>query len=98
MVVSFIGGGNWSIQRENHRPVASYRQTLSHNVALSTPCHERCYELTTIVVIGNDFTGSCKSNYHTCMITTALFGNTCRWGDNSQNKFQPLFCGKDCSV
>jgi hypothetical protein len=25
------------ISRENHRPVASYRQTLSHNVVLSTP-------------------------------------------------------------
>ena len=29
MAVSFIGG-------ENHRPVASHRQTLSHNVASST--------------------------------------------------------------
>ena len=26
---------------ENHRPVASYWQTLSHNVASSTPRHER---------------------------------------------------------
>ena len=26
---------------ENHRPVASHRQTLSHNVASSTPRHER---------------------------------------------------------
>ena len=25
------------VPRENHRPVASYRQTLSHNVVLSTP-------------------------------------------------------------
>ena len=30
MAVSFIGG-------ENHRPVASHRQTLLHNVVLSTP-------------------------------------------------------------
>jgi hypothetical protein len=27
--------------RENHRPVASHWQTLSHNVVSSTPHHER---------------------------------------------------------
>ena len=26
---------------ENQRPDASHLQTLSHNVVLSTPCHER---------------------------------------------------------
>ena len=26
---------------ENHWPVASHRQTLSHNFVSSTPCHER---------------------------------------------------------
>jgi hypothetical protein len=26
---------------ENHRPVVSHCQTLSHNVVSSTPCHER---------------------------------------------------------
>ena len=29
------------IPGENHRPVASQRQTLSHNTVSSTPCHER---------------------------------------------------------
>jgi hypothetical protein len=29
------------VLRENHRPVASYGQILSHNVVSSTPCHER---------------------------------------------------------
>ena len=29
------------IPGENHRPVASYEQTLSHNVVSSTPSHER---------------------------------------------------------
>jgi len=29
------------IPGENHRPVASHRQTLSHNVVSSTPQHER---------------------------------------------------------
>ena len=33
----FIGGGNFRVPRENHRPVSSHRQTLSHNVASSTP-------------------------------------------------------------
>ena len=57
---------------ENHRPFASHWQTLSHNVVLSTPRHERGFELTTSVVIGTDCTctDSCKSNYYT--ITTVL--------------------------
>ena len=29
------------------------------------------FELTTLVVIGTDYIGSCKSNYHTIMVTTA---------------------------
>jgi hypothetical protein len=29
------------------------------------------FELTTLVVIGTDYIGSCKSNYHTIMTTTA---------------------------
>ena len=59
VVVSFIGGGN----RENHRPVASHRQTLLHNVVSSTPRHERD---------SNSQQGSCKSNNHTITITMAL--------------------------
>ena len=49
---------------ENHRPVASHWQPLSHNFASSTPRHERGFELTTLVVIATDCTGSCKLNYH----------------------------------
>jgi hypothetical protein len=45
----------------------SHWQTWSHNVVSST----RRHELTTLVVIGTDCTGSCKSNYHTIMTTTA---------------------------
>jgi hypothetical protein len=37
VAVSFIGGGR--VPRENHRPVASHRLTLSHNES-STPRHE----------------------------------------------------------
>jgi hypothetical protein len=58
---------------ENHRPVTSNWQTLSHNVV-----HVVCtspwkgFQLTTLVVIGTDCTDSCKSNYHTFMTTTDL--------------------------
>jgi len=52
---------------ENHRPVASHWQTLSHNVVWSATRHE----LTTLEVIDTDCTGSCKSNYHTITATTA---------------------------
>ena len=48
---------------ENHRPVTSLWQTLSHNgvhIAL----------ITTSVVIGTDCIGSCKSNYHTITAMT----------------------------
>ena len=64
-MVSFIGGGN----QRKPRPVASHCQTLSHNVS-STPCHEWGLN-TTLVVIGTECTGSCKSNYHTITTTTA---------------------------
>ena len=37
MAVSFICGEH----REYHRTASSHRQTLSHNVVLSTLCHEQ---------------------------------------------------------
>ena len=40
VAVSFIGGGNRSTA-ENHRPVTSHWQTLSHNVASNTARYER---------------------------------------------------------
>jgi hypothetical protein len=49
---------------ENHWPVASNWQTLSHNVVWTG------FKLITVVVIGTDCTGSCKSNYHTITTTT----------------------------
>jgi hypothetical protein len=44
---------------------------LYHIMLYRAPCHEQSFmfELTTLVVIGTDCIGSCKSNYHT--ITTA---------------------------
>ena len=55
--------------RENHWPVTSNSQTLSHNVVSSTPWMG--FKLTTLVVIGTDYTGSCKSNNHTITTTMA---------------------------
>ena len=55
---------------QNHRPVASHWQTLSYNVVL-VHLAWKGFELTTLVVIGTDCIGSCKSNYHMIMTTTA---------------------------
>ena len=51
---------------ENHQPVTRYWQNLSHNVVSST--HR--FKLTTLVVIGTDWTDNCKSNYYTITTTT----------------------------
>ena len=58
------------VHGENHWPVASHWQTLSHNVVSSTLRHERGSN--SLVVIGTDCFGSCTSNYHTSMTTTAI--------------------------
>jgi uncharacterized protein (UPF0262 family) len=56
---------------ENQRPVASHWQILSHNVVSSKPRHDRGFELTTLVVMGTVYKGSCKSIYHAITTTTA---------------------------
>jgi len=43
------------------------------------------FELTTLVVIGTDCTGSCKSNYHTIMITTMTSQFSIRFWNCSNN-------------
>jgi hypothetical protein len=40
VAVSFIGGGN-GVPGENHRPVDSHWQIVSHNIVSSTPSHEQ---------------------------------------------------------
>ena len=52
------------------KPEYPEKTTLSHNVVSSTPRHEGGFELTTLVVIGPDCIGSCKSNYHTITTNT----------------------------
>ena len=53
----------------NHRPAVSRWQTLSHIMLYWVHLVWAGFKLTTLVVIGTDCIGSCKSNYHT--ITTA---------------------------
>jgi hypothetical protein len=64
VAVSFIGGGNRSARRKP----PTRRKSLT--IFIIYCCIEYTspstgFELTTIVVIGTDFTVSCKSNYHT---------------------------------
>jgi hypothetical protein len=65
------------VPRENHRPLASHYQILSHNVISSTPRHERGLNSQLLVLIGTDSTGSCKSNYHTITTTTVPIVHEC---------------------
>ena len=53
------------VPRENHQPVASLTNCIEYTSALAG------FELTTLVVIGTDYTGSHKSNYHKIMTTMA---------------------------
>jgi hypothetical protein len=60
---------------ENHRPVKSH---WLYHLIYTSPWSR--FELTTLVVIGTDCIGSCKSNYHTITTTTAplnWFGMMC---------------------
>ena len=64
---------------ENHQPAASRWQTLSH-IYMLYRVHLAWaeFELTTLVVIGTNSMGSCKSNYHTnTTMTGPYFVNSC---------------------
>jgi len=68
MAVIFIGG----VPRENHQPVTSHWQSWSRHIMLYwVNLAWTRFELTMLVVIGTDCTGSCKSNYHTIMTMMA---------------------------
>ena len=51
---------------ENHRPVASHSQILSHNVVSRTPHHERG----STHMMGTDWIGNYESIYHAITTTT----------------------------
>jgi hypothetical protein len=57
---------------ENHRPVASYRPTLSLNVVSCIPRKSGILTHNVLVAIDTDCIGSCKSNLHTIMTTIVL--------------------------
>ena len=54
---------------ENHQHASSHWQTLSHNVVHLAM---NGVKLTTLVEIGTDCTGSCKSTYYMITTTTIL--------------------------
>ena len=74
---------------EKQRPAASHWQTLSHNVVSSTPRLSARFDLTTFVVIGTDWIGTCsyKPNYHAITATPAFekngFGTIYHWQKSS---------------
>jgi hypothetical protein len=51
------------VPREYHRPVESHWQALSHNVVLSTSSPWTVFNLITLVVIGTDCAGSCRTTW-----------------------------------
>jgi hypothetical protein len=72
-VVSFIGRGNRSTQR---KPLTCHKSLTNF---ITYCCIEYTspwtgLKLTTLVLIGIDCTGSCKSNYHTITTMMAPFG------------------------
>ena len=68
----FYWGEETGVPGENHSPVASHLQALSHVVS-NTPLNERGFELTTLVLIGPHCSGSCKSNYQTITTTATPY-------------------------
>jgi len=69
VTVSFIGEGNRSTRGKS--PI--YRKSLTNFITwccIDYTSPLKGFELTTLVVIGIDFTCSCKSNYHTITTTT----------------------------
>ena len=56
---------------ENHLPAANHLTSLSHNMLyrIEYTATGVGFELATLVVIGSDCIGSCKSNFHTIAIT-----------------------------
>ena len=72
MAVSFIGGNPRISQSCRPELVASNWQTLSHIVGCSEYTSPWAgFKLTTFMLIGTDYIGYCKSNYHMIRTTSA---------------------------
>ena len=67
---SFLLAEETGMLRVSHQHAASNWQTVSYNVASSTPRLNES-ELTTLVVIGTHCTYNCKSNWNAIMTTTS---------------------------
>ena len=61
------------VPTENHLPVASHWNFLSHNVVSSTPHLNVIRTHNVSGALGTDCIGSYKSNYHTITTTTAPY-------------------------
>ena len=72
VVVSFIGGGNRSTWRKPPTCHKSLTNFITWCCIEYTSPWSR-FEITTLVVIGNDCMGSCKSNYYTTKTTMAPY-------------------------
>ena len=75
MVVSFIGGGNLKLRKPLicHKSLTNFiTQICIENISTWVG-----FELTTLVVIGTDCTGSCISNNHTIATMTAPMSKEC---------------------
>jgi len=68
-MVSFIGAGNQSTHRKSQTCPKSLTNFMTYYCIKYTSQRAEL-ELTSLVVIGTDCIGSCKSNYHT--ITTMM--------------------------
>ena len=70
MAVSFIGGGNRSTRRKSQTCSKSLTNFIAYS-CIEYISSRTGFEITTYVVIGTDWMGTCKSNYYAITTTAA---------------------------